>query len=128
MIDERITRNYNWGWKQIGFNPNLTIDFVNNHKYKLIDTICIDNNPDSIEYLIITYLSKIKATWYRDYIYNQISEDTYEYIYNRECHIILRSKMKPIFEELVEVCLHPNNMKLMKKLGVYSNISKEWLM
>jgi len=43
--------------------------------------------------------------------------------YIEEVHDIYKERyMKKVFEELKEVCLHPDNMELMKKTGVYSDI------
>ena len=33
--------------------------------------------------------------------------------------------MTKVFEELLEVCFHPNNMELMKKTGVYSDVNPD---
>jgi len=101
-------------------NENITMDIIN-------------TNPDKDWYaLYYTYRKKIT---YENVIDNYERFDICDW--NFDCEIdkddyieetqkIYKEKyMKKVFEELIEVCLDPDNMELMKKTGVYSDL-KQW--
>ena len=82
-----------WDWEYISLNPNLTIDFIENNYYRLDFDSLYKFEQDYKNELDKLYILQLKETF------------------------------KTVLNEFMEVCLMPDNMKMMKGLGVYSDIS-----
>jgi hypothetical protein len=83
----------------ISRNQNLTIDII--EKY-----------PDK--------------PWNWSWISEQKFVNDYEIELMNLCKESHKKQLSEVMSEYQEVCLHPDNMNVMKQLGVYSDISQNW--
>ena len=102
-----------WDWKCIYMNANITMDFIEKYQHKPCNWECISMNKNMTIELIEKYNDKLNFK----FLYN------FEQDYKNELEKLVKETFKTVLNEFMEVCLMPDNMKMMKGLGVYSDIS-----
>ena len=116
----KLTEKYpdkKWRWYRLSNNPNITMDIIEKYPDKPWVWDIISENPNiTIEF--------IENNYYRldfDSLYK--FEQDYKNELDKLYILQLKETFKTVLNEFMEVCLMPDNMKTMKGLGVYSDIS-----
>lgn len=117
----------------------VDLNYVLKYIHRIVQVLeCIDNlvQDPSVLLMFMDDYSVCKASKSSRKIRRNISRLTNDleciktHLIEQEKYYSVQQHMKymneKVFEELIEVVLHPDNMKLMAKTGVYSDIHKEW--
>lgn len=102
-------------------NPNITIDFIIKHPHLSLKLFNLFGNHsitfDYIEKIILKYPD------YTDLYLRLLCSSSLHLEVHKQLLIIHARSMKPVFEELLQVCFDPDNMEFMNKIGVYSDVT-----